>query len=66
MCVQRKVRVARNRKVVYRQGIEQLSGLDLGGDGAGGADLCKAVGDVEDEDDEGAVGRALDLKVAEE
>jgi len=64
--VQREVRVARDRKVVYRERIERLGRLDLAGRGTRGADLGKAVRDEENEDDEETVGGALDLEVAEE
>ena len=66
MRVERKVGVAGNGEVVDRQSVQQLGRLKLAGYSLGGADLGKAVGDEEDEDNEEAIGGALDLEVAEE
>jgi len=62
--VQREARVARNGEIEVQGGVEDL----LGGisDAVLGADLGKTLADVEDAVDKQAVGRALDLEVAEE
>ena len=66
MRVQGKVRVTGNGEVVHSESVEQLARIQLVWDCARRADLGKAVGHKEDEDDEQAVGGTLDLKVAEE
>jgi hypothetical protein len=66
MCVQREVGIAWNRKIVYRQGIQHLSGLYLRRRSALRTEFGEAVGDIEDEDDKRPVCGSLDLKIAEE
>ena len=66
MGVQGKVRVARERKRVHRERVQQLLCFNLAGRCARGRQLRQTVGNKEDEDDEQAVGGALDLEVAEE
>ena len=66
MRVERKVGLAGNGEVVDGERVEQLAGLELVGRRALRLDLGEAVGDEEDEDDEQAVGGALDLEVTEE
>ena len=65
MRVQDKVRVSGNGEGVDGERIQHLRRLDLARNRARSTNLGKAVGDVEDEDDEQPVGRSLDLKVAE-
>jgi len=66
VCVESEVGFTRYGKVVNGESVEQLCGLELVGDGALALDLCQTVTDEEDEHDEQAVRRSLDLKVAEE
>ena len=66
MCIQSEVSVPGDREIVHSERVEQLGGLKLARDSLRRADLSKAVGDEEDEDDEETVGWALDLEVAEE
>ena len=66
MRIQCEVGVTRDREVVDSEGVEGLTRLELRRRGALRAKLREAVGDKEDEDDEQAVGGALDLEVAEE
>lgn len=66
MSVQDEHGVSRNSKIVDGQRVEQLRCLNLGRGGFRGADLRQAVRDIEDENDEEAIGGSLDLEVAEE
>lgn len=66
MRVQREVRVTGNGEVVDGEGIEHFGCLNLRRYCSSAADLCKAVGNEEDEDDQSAVGRPFDLKVPEQ
>ena len=66
MRIERKVGVSRNGKCVNRERVQQLAGFDLCRHRARRSKLGQTIGDVEDEDDEGTVGRAFDLKVSEE
>jgi len=64
--IQREVGVAGYGEVVYGQGVERLVRLELRRRCALRPELRETVGDEEDEDDEEAVGGALDLEVTEE
>ena len=66
MRIQCEVGVTGDREVIDSEGVEGLARLELRRRGALCAELCEAVGDKEDKDDEQAVGGALDLEVAEE
>ena len=66
MSIQSKVSIPRDGEIVHSKRIKQLGRLKLAGDNLRRADLSKAVGDEEDEDDEETVGWTLDLEVAEE
>ena len=66
MRVEGEVGVAGDGEVVDGEGVEHLCRLQLARHGLGCTKLCEAVGNKEDEDDEEAIGRALDLEVAEE
>ena len=66
MGIQSKVSVPRNGEIVHSERVEQLGGFKLARNSLCRADLSKAVGDEEDEDDEETVGWTLDLEVAEE
>lgn len=66
MRVEGKVSVAWDRKVVHRERIQRLGGLDLRWDCLCCAKFGQTIRNEEDEHDEGAVRRPFDLKVAEE
>lgn len=66
MRVQRKAHFAREREVVHCKRIQQLPCFDLRRDSLRRSDFRETVGDEEDEDNEQAVGGALDLEVSEE
>ena len=66
MRIERKVGVAGDGEVVDSEGVQCLCRLELAGHRLCGTELGEAVGDEEDEDNEEAIGGALDLEVAEE
>ena len=66
MCVKREVGITGDGEVIDGEGVEHLCRLQLARHGLSCTKLCEAVGNKEDEDDEEAIGRALDLEVAEE
>lgn len=66
MRVEQKARIAGDGKAVHGKRVERLVRLDEGRRRAHRAELREAVRDEEDEDDELAVCRALDLEIAEE
>jgi hypothetical protein len=66
MRIQDKCRVSRDGKVVDGERVEQLRRLYLTRGRLCSANLSEAVGNVEDEDNEKTICRALDLEVAEE
>jgi len=66
MRIERKGGIAGDGEIVHREGVQGLVRFKLAGHGAHRANLGETIGDEEDEDDEGAIGGAFDLKVAEE
>ena len=64
--IQRKVRVSWDGEGVNSKGIQEFGCFDLRRGSALTADLRKTVRDEEDKDDQGAVGRALDLEIPEQ
>ena len=66
MRIERKVGVAGDGEVVDSEGVQRLCRLKLAGHRLCRTELGEAVGDEEDEDNEEAIGGALDLEVAEE
>lgn len=65
MSIKRKVRVSRDGERVYGKGVQKFGCLNLGRRRALTTNLRQAVGDEENKNNKGAVGRALDLKVSE-
>lgn len=63
--VQRKIGITRDWEVVHRKSIQHLGGLNLCWNSFGGTDLGQTVRHKEDEHDEQAIRRPLDLEVAE-
>ena len=66
MGIEKEVGIPGNRKVVDSESIEGFSRLYLSRRGACTAELCKTIGDEEDEDDQEAITGSFDLKVPEE
>ena len=66
MRVQREISITWNRESVDRKSVQQFRGFDLSRDGACAAKLGETIGYEEYEDDESAIGRALDLEIAEQ
>lgn len=66
MCIQRKSRVSRNREIINRKRVQEFTCFDLRGRCTLRTEFGEAIGDVEDEDDQGAVCGAFDLEIAEE
>ena len=64
--IQRKVRVSWDGEGVNSKGIQEFGCFDLRRGSALTANLRKTVRDEEDKDDQGAVGRALNLEVPEQ
>lgn len=66
MRVQREISIAWNRESVDRKSIQQFRGFDLSWDGACAAKLGETIRYEEYENDECAIGRAFDLKIAKQ
>ena len=66
MRVEKEIGIAGNGEVIDRKRVERFSGFYLSRRGARTAKFCKTVGNEEDENDQEAVTRSLDLEVSEE
>ena len=66
MCIEREISIARYGEVIDRKRIESFRSFYLSRRGACTAELRETVGNEEDEDDEEAIARSLDLEVSEE
>ena len=65
MRIQKEVGIAGNGEVIDRKRVERFVGLYLSGRGARTAKLRETIRNEEDEDDQEAIARSLDLKVSE-
>jgi len=66
MCVEGEVCVTGDREGIDRQSVQKLRGLNLRWRRPRSAEFRQTIRDEEDEDNQGAVSRALDLEVSEE
>lgn len=66
MCVEREIGIARDREGIDGKRVQKFRGFDLCWRRARSTNLRQTVGDVENEDNQCAVGRPFDLKVPEQ